>query len=88
MPTVQDILAEKDSHIFSTSPHATVLEAIAKMNQHKIGLVVMQDQQVVGMFTERDVLRRVVAGCRTPAKTTVAEVMTAEVVCVAAHRSG
>ena len=83
MPIVQHVLAEKDSRVYSTSPATSVLEAIAKMNQHKIGaLVVMQDQKVVGMFTERDVLRRVVGDMRNPADTAVAEVMTTDVVCV------
>jgi CBS domain-containing protein len=52
------------------------------MNEHKIGsLVVLEAGQVVGMFTERDVLRRVVGEQRDPARTRVGEVMTTEVVC-------
>ncbi len=83
MPTVRDVLAEKTSGVQSIAPHATVLEAIHKMNQHKIGaLAVMLDQRLVGMFTERDVLRRVLGDQRDAAETTVAEVMTPEVVCV------
>jgi CBS domain-containing protein len=54
------------------------------MNMHKCGaLVVMHDGQVAGMFTERDVLRRIVSAQRDPATTSVAEVMTTEVHCVA-----
>jgi CBS domain-containing protein len=59
-----------------------VLEAAHLMNEHKIGsLVVIEDGQVIGMFTERDVLRRVVGELRDPAHTRVDEVMTTEVVC-------
>ena len=84
MPTVADIISKKGSMVHSTSPAATVLEATNKMNQHKLGaLVVMADGAVVGMFTERDVLRRVVGEQRNPATTTVAEVMTGEVICCA-----
>ena len=62
---------------------STVLEAIQKMNQHKIGaLIVMQSGQVAGIFTERDVLRRVLGVERPPAQVTVAEVMTTDVICV------
>jgi CBS domain-containing protein len=83
MSTVQDLLSEKGVKVHSIDPGVTVLDATRKMNQHKIGaLVVIHDGQVVGMFTERDVLRRVVGEQRDPATATVGEVMTAEVVCV------
>ena len=82
MPTVQDVLAVKGTSVHSIAPSATVLEATQKMNAHKLGaLLVMVDGQVVGMFTERDVLRRVVAEERNPAKCTIAEVMTSDVIC-------
>ena len=82
MPTARDILRDKSPQIHMTLPEASVLDAINKMNQHKIGaLVVMQGGQVVGMFTERDVLRRVLGEQRSPADVTVAEVMTADVSC-------
>jgi CBS domain-containing protein len=83
MSTVQDLLAEKGDKVHSIDPGTTVLDATRKMNQHKIGaLVAMHDGQVVGMFTERDVLRRVVGEQRDPSSALVGEVMTTEVVCV------
>ena len=82
MPSVQDVLLAKGDHIHSISPGATVLEAIRKMNHHKIGaLVVMEDAQVVGMFTERDILRRVAGEERPVAQVLVGEVMTTKVIC-------
>ncbi len=82
MPTVREILARKGSQVFTIDPGANVLEAAQLMNEHKIGaLVVIDDDRVVGMFTERDVLRRVVAEQRDPAKTAVGELMTTEVFC-------
>ena len=82
MPSIANILSNKPTKVHTTSPGATVLEAIQKMNEHGIGaLVVMDGERVVGMFTERDVLRRVVASERSPHEILVAEVMTAEVVC-------
>ena len=82
MPTVRSVLASKVSGIESTTPDATVLEAVHQMNEHKIGaLVVMDETRVVGMFTERDVLRRVVGDGRTPDGTRVGQVMTSKVVC-------
>jgi len=82
MPTVKDILERKGSQVFTIGKGATVLEAAVLMNEHKVGgLVVIEDGRVAGMFTERDVLRRVVGEQRDPARTTVAEVMTAEIAC-------
>ena len=82
MPTVQDILNTKSSVVHCIEPGATVLDAIHKMNQHKLGaLVVKSGDQVVGMFTERDVLRRVASEMRNPVEVKVAQVMTSEVIC-------
>jgi CBS domain-containing protein len=82
MPTVQDILITKGGEIYSTEPATTVLDAVRKMNQHKLGaLVVVKGEQLVGIFTERDVLRRVVGEQRNPREITVGEVMTREIIC-------
>jgi len=82
MGRVREILDRKERRILTTSPETTVLEAAGVMNDHRVGaLVVLDGGRVVGMFTERDVLRRVVAERRDPAETQVADVMTPEVVC-------
>jgi CBS domain-containing protein len=83
MPTVQDILSNKSSSkVYSIRPGATVLEAVERMNELHIGaLVVVEGGQVVGMFTERDVLQRVVSSGRSPAEMFVAEAMTGNAVC-------
>jgi CBS domain-containing protein len=83
MPTVRDVLARKGAAVHSIEPDATVLEATRKMNQHQLGaLLVMTGERVAGIFTERDVLRRVVAEQRDPASTSVESVMTTNVICV------
>jgi CBS domain-containing protein len=82
MPTVADILARKGAHVLTIGKEASVLQAALVMNEHKIGAVVVVDEsRVIGMFTERDVLRRVVGEQRDPTKTLVADVMTTEVIC-------
>jgi CBS domain-containing protein len=83
MATVREILARKGSHVYTIGRGATVLDAALLMNEHKIGALVVidDDRGVVGMFTERDVLRRVVGEQRDPATTAVAEVMSHEVAC-------
>jgi CBS domain-containing protein len=82
MATVKDILTRKGSQVFSIGKDATVLEGARLMNEYKIGcLVVIDHERVSGIFTERDVLSRVVAGHRNPVTTRVHEVMTCEMVC-------
>lgn len=82
MGTVADVLALKGDRVYTISPSATVLEATQVMNRHKIGALVVEDAgRVVGIFTERDVLRRVVAEEKSPSETAVEEVMTRDVAC-------
>lgn len=82
MTTVKDLLLHKGNHVLSVGPKATALDAAVLMNDHKIGsLIVLEQSRVVGIFTERDVLRRIVAEQRDPAATRVDEVMTNELIC-------
>ena len=82
MATVADILARKGSQVMTIGPDATALQGAILMNEHKIGsLVVTEEGRVVGMFTERDILQRIVAEQRESARTRVGDVMTTEVVC-------
>ena len=63
----------------SVSPAMTVAAAVEVLNANKVGSVLVMDgQRLVGIFTERDVLRRVVGGRKDPEKTKVADVMTRE----------
>jgi CBS domain-containing protein len=82
MATVRDILAVKGNHIESIAPTATVFEAAVRMNNHKIGaLLVLDEERLVGIVTERDILQRLVAQRRDAAETLVEEIMTTEVAC-------
>lgn len=81
MSTVRTLLQGKGSTIVSISREASVLDAAQVMNQHKIGaLVVHDDSRLEGIFTERDVLRRVVAARLDPAQVRVGDVMTTDVI--------
>lgn len=85
---IHDVLAEKGGQVFTTSSRATVREAVRAMNEHGVGaLLVVDNNHVAGIFTERDVLRRVVDEGRAPAHTNVADVMTREVTSVPASLS-
>jgi len=82
MPTVNEILAQKGGGVIALSPDDTVLTAAQLMSERNIGgIAVVSDGRLVGMFTERDVLRRVVARKLDPASTRLADVMTSPVLC-------
>jgi CBS domain-containing protein len=84
MATVADLLEKKAPRVHRIAPTATVLEATQIMNRHKIGALVVSVEtdgceHVVGMFTERDVLTRVVAAQRNPQSTLVEDIMSVDV---------
>ena len=86
MATAQQLIEIKGGTVASLPPGATVLEAAQLMNERHIGSVVVIDHdRLAGIFTERDVLRRIVAEKRNPAKTDVGAVMTSPVACAAPH---
>lgn len=88
MDTVLELIQLKASRVVGTSPDATVRQATRLMNDHGIGsLLVTIRGRLVGIFTERDVLRRIVADGRSPDETRVADVMTSEVVCCSPEAS-
>ncbi len=80
---VSAVLADKGRHIYTVAPHATVRDAVRQMNDSGVGaLLVTEKSHPVGIFTERDVLRRVVDIGRDPNSTRIADVMTSELVVV------
>jgi CBS domain-containing protein len=77
------ILERKGRQVFSVSPSATVADAVTEMNSNRVGSVmVLEGDRLVGIFTERDVLRRVVGAGVDPRKTLVADVMTSGVMTI------
>jgi CBS domain-containing protein len=67
----------RDRPIYSVNADQTVLEAAQFMVDRNIGAVpVLRDGELVGIFSERDLMKRVIAGGRSPAMTRVSEVMT------------
>ncbi len=82
MPTVAELIAEKSRRVISAAPDTTVLDAVQLMSAEHIGsVIVTEGPKVVGIFTERDVMNRVVAARRDPAATRLRDVMTTPVAC-------
>ena len=86
MTMVRDILRVKGSEVVLIQPEATVLAAATLMNERKVGALVISDRGTLqGIFTERDILLRIVAQRRDPGTTRVEEVMSREVACCQLH---
>ena len=82
MPTVNDVLRLKGQALYTVPADASVLAAVQLMNDRRIGaLLVTENGQYVGIFTERDVLTRIVARQVEPDLTRVGEVMTRDLLC-------
>ncbi len=74
------ILNEKPRDIFSISPNQTVFEAIQMLDQKNIGaLLVMEDDKLVGMFSERDYTRKITLHGKRSRETKISEVMSTDV---------
>ncbi|MCF8243951.1 MAG: CBS domain-containing protein [Saprospiraceae bacterium] len=77
MKNVRHILSQKGNMIFAVKPNLTVYEAIRVMGEQNIGSVlVMEDDQLVGILTERDYARKVVLKGKFSADMFVHEIMT------------
>src|SRR5262245_53687832 len=66
--------------LVTVKPEATVMEAVQTMSQESIGAIaVIQGNRLVGMFSERDLMLRVVVEKRDPERTHIGDVMTSPV---------
>ena len=82
MPTAQTVLDNKGTDIATIDQDASVLDAAKVMNERRIGaLVVTSGDRVIGIFTERDILNRIVAVEKPPGVVRVKEVMTSPMAC-------
>lgn len=89
--TLAQLIQHEPRKAYTISPEAFVLEAVRKMVTHNVGaLAVVESERetarselrLVGVFTERDYLRKIIVASRASRDTTVAQVMTRELVCV------
>jgi CBS domain-containing protein len=79
MRSVRAIIGDRETVV--VDPTATIASAARVMAEHNIGAVgVVESERLAGIFTERDVLMRVVAAGRNPVDTLVREVMSTNLV--------
>jgi CBS domain-containing protein len=83
MKTVQQLLESKRYSVVSVTSSSTVLDALKVMAEKEIGAVVVIDNEhLAGIFSERDYARKVVLQGKSSKETPVREIMTEKVVCV------
>ena len=88
MKLVKHLLDNKGRHIISVAPDASVFDAIKIMAEKAVGsLVVMEDDELLGIITERDYARKVIIKGRSSETTTVAEIMTVDVLTASSSES-
>ncbi|MDF3078312.1 MAG: hypothetical protein K0S09_2201 [Sphingobacteriaceae bacterium] len=85
MKTITYILQNKSNELFSVSPSTSVFEALQLMMDKNISaLLVMEGNELKGIFTERDYARKIVLQGRSSKTTLISEVMTSELITIAA----
>ncbi|MGZ4985431.1 MAG: CBS domain-containing protein [Chthoniobacterales bacterium] len=78
--TIDAILSQKSSEVWSVAPNATVYDAVATMAEKNVGaLVVMEGDKLVGIVSERDYTRKVMLRGKRSRETKVAEIMSSDV---------
>jgi len=83
MSTIRDVLHRKGGTVLTTHRRASVLEAIGMMSQANIGaLVIVDNDRPVGIFTERDYLRKIALEGRSSRETAVEEVMSSPLITI------
>jgi len=88
MKLVSQILQLKGGKTWTITPEATVFEALTLMAEKDIGaLVVVENENVVGIFSERDYARKIILHGKSSRETEVKGIMTREVICVSLDQS-
>ena len=86
--TIKHLFGQKSPSLWTIGPDATVLEAVAKMAEKNIGsLLVMDDEKLIGIITERDYARNVILKGKTSPTTLVRDIMQRNVIHVRPEQS-
>ena len=88
MKTVNQLLEGKGENVWSANPQMTVYEALEMMSEKNVGaLVVLEEEKLVGIFSERDYARKVILKGKSPMDTLVGDIMSRKVTCVRRDQS-
>ena len=88
MKTVSMVLGAKGHEVWHVSPDASVFEALEVLAEHGVGaLLVLDEDRLVGLFSERDYARKVILKGKSSSATLVREIMSSEVIAVQPSQS-
>ena len=80
MQTVKQVLSQKGWNVWSVAPDQSVHEAMAQLSERNVGaLPVIEEGRLLGIFSERDCVRRVMLTRRSSTETRIRNVMTSPV---------
>ena len=83
MTTVGNLLTSKSSEIWSIAPDNSVFEALEMMAEKNVsGLLILENDKLIGIFTERDYARKLILKGRSSKNTKVLEMMTKDILYV------
>ncbi len=83
MSTIHDVLGRKGGTVLTVDSSMSVFDAIKTMSEANIGALVIQDnEQPVGIFTERDYMKKIALKGRSSSTTAVADVMSSPLITV------
>ena len=86
--TITSVLAQKSRTVWSIGPHATVFDAVTRMAEKDVGsLVVMDEDKLIGIITERHYARNVILKGKTSPTTLVKDIMDRNVIHVRPEQS-
>jgi CBS domain-containing protein len=84
MKPVSELVKQRDGTLWHVRPEDSVYAALETLARHEVGaLMVMDGNRLVGVFSERDYTRKIALQGRSSKDTTVAEIMTSNVITVA-----
>jgi CBS domain-containing protein len=81
--SLSELLEEHHASIHSVNPDVSVTECVQQMNEQRIGaMLVIEDERLLGIFTERDAITKVLGAGLEPSYTKVSAVMSHDPICV------
>lgn len=79
MSTVRNILQKKGNAVFSVTPDSSVYDALEYLEEKNLGcLVVLENETLIGVFTERDYARKVILKGRSSKETSIRDIMSSK----------
>jgi CBS domain-containing protein len=79
----RDILRRKGNFVIAVSPDSSVLDALKLMADKNIGgVLVMQNEKLIGIFTERDYARKIILKGKSSADSVIREVMVSNLITI------